>query len=51
MHPKRFYVAAALLALLSGPMAVLPPAGAALAAGNCEPGEKSDNSTAPDARK
>ena len=51
MHPKRFYVAAALLALLSGPMAVLPPAGAALAAGNCEPGEKSDNSTAQDARK
>jgi len=51
MQGKRCSIAMmALLALAAAPLAVSIP-GPALAAGNCDPGDKPDNSTAADAKK
>jgi hypothetical protein len=47
---RLFMAAAALLALAALPRAATVP-GPALAAGNCDPGDKPDNSTAADAKK
>ncbi|MGQ0675576.1 MAG: hypothetical protein ACT4N4_05750 [Rhodospirillales bacterium] len=45
------FAAAVLLALVAPLAAPMPVAGQAAAAGNCEPGDKPDNSTAADAKK
>ena len=52
MHGTSLRIAAALIALAAAALALDGAAGsAAFAAGNCEPGDKVDNSTATDAKK
>lgn len=49
MHSKSIFAAAALVALIAAGAAIDMPA--AIAAGNCDPDDKLDNSTAADAKK